>query len=247
MAEVVIRHWEPEEPHPLQGAVVSIRVLIDPSTGSERLSQRVLTFPSGASGTVGHPGADEVLYVALGSGVVASAIREERHSLRAGAAALILAKVPAHLSNTSPGELVVVSVLSPPPFDGAFTMEARDLPLTSVHEDDREPLPAGEDRTFKRLIQSEHMTQFVGFIDRSKAPPHTHPYEEAIYVLDGQGLVHADGSTSPIDPGSSIFIPPRTSHCLENLGPGVLKVLGVFSPPGSPADRLETPGQGVNR
>jgi mannose-6-phosphate isomerase-like protein (cupin superfamily) len=241
MAEIVIRRWEPEDARPLQGSVGSIHVLIDPSTGSARLCQRVLALPPGASGHVGHPGADDVLYVAIGSGLLASAIRDEQHALRAGMAALVPAKVPANVINTSREELVMVSVLSPPPFDGLFTMDARDLPLTSVHEEDREPLPAGEDRSFKLLIQSEHMTQFVGFIDTSKAPPHTHTYEEAIYVLEGEGLVHADGSTTPILAGSSIFLPPGTPHCLENAGAGVLKILGIFSPPGSPADKRDKP------
>jgi mannose-6-phosphate isomerase-like protein (cupin superfamily) len=245
MAEIVIRRWEPENARSPQGPSGSIQVLIDPSAGSARLCQRVLAFTPGASGHVGHPGADDVLYVAIGSGLLASAIRDEQHALRAGMAALVPAKVPANVINTSREKLVMVSVLSPPPFDGFFTMEARDLPITTIHEDDQEPLPAGEDRYFKLLILSEHMTQFVGFIDKSKAPPHTHTYEEAIYILHGDGLVHTDGSATPIQPGTSIFLSPGTPHCLENRGPGVLKVLGVFSPPGSPADKREAPSGGV--
>lgn len=150
-------------------------------------------------------------------------------------------KVPTDVVNTSAEDLVVVSVLSPPPFEGVFTMEARSIPLTSLHEDDQKPLPAGEDRYFKLLIQSEHVTQFVGFIDKSKAPPHTHTYEEAIYVVEGEGLLHTDERLTPIGPGTSVFLPPGTPHCLENQGPGVLKVLGVFSPPGSPAAKQDTP------
>jgi mannose-6-phosphate isomerase-like protein (cupin superfamily) len=199
----------------------------------------VLELAPGASCAVGHPGADDVLYVARGSGLLASGLGEAKNSIRPGTAALVPSKVPAHLVNTGREDLMVVSVLSPPPFDGFFTMEARDLPITPLHEDERQQLSAGEDRYFKLLIESDHVTQFVGFIGRSKAPPHTHAYEEAIYILDGEGLVHAEGSTTPIRPGTSIFLPPSTSHCLENQGPGLLKVLGVFSPPGSPADKKD--------
>jgi mannose-6-phosphate isomerase-like protein (cupin superfamily) len=221
----------------------SIRVVIDPSTGSERLLQRVLTLSPGKSTNVGHPGpGHDVLYVANGLGLLASNIRVERHDLHPGTAGLVPCKVPASLHNTGPEELRIVSVWSPPPFEGFFTLEAHDHPLVTLDEDDQPSLPAGEDRYFKLLIQSEHMTQFVGFIDKSKAPPHTHTYEEAIYVLDGEGLVHADGTATPIQRGSSIFLPPGTSHCLENRGPDVLKVLGVFSPPGSPADKREAAG-----
>lgn len=226
---------------PLGGSGGSVHVLVDPSSGSERLLQRALTVPPGASANLGHQGADNVVYVVRGFGLLASAIREEQHLLRPGTAALVPFKVPASVFNTGIEELLLISVWSPPPFDGYFTMDARDLPLTSLHEDDQASLPAGEDRFFKLLIQSDHMTQFVGFIDRSKAPPHTHTYEEAIYVLEGQGMVHSQGSSTPIGLGTSIFLPPGVPHCLENQGEGVLKVLGVFSPPGSPADKGDAP------
>ena len=227
------------EGRPLPSSTASAEVLIDPDSGSERLLQRVLRFPPGATGNVGHAGADDVLYVTHGSGVLESLVREERHALGPGTAALVLSKLPAQVVNAGAEELEVVSVWSPPPFEGVFTMEARIAPLASLREEDQESLPAGEDRYFKLLIQSEHVTQFVGFIDKSKAPPHTHTYEEAIYVVEGEGLLHADEKLTPIGPGTSVFLPPGTPHCLENQGPGVLKVLGVFSPPGSPAAKQD--------
>jgi mannose-6-phosphate isomerase-like protein (cupin superfamily) len=235
---------EPEDAERLQARPGSVQVLIDRSTGSERLVQRVLTFGPGTSGDVGHPVVgDEVLYVAGGSGLLVSGIRPEHHPLRAGTAALVRCKVPASVHNTDIGELTLVSAWSPvPPASGFVTTEAHDHLLITLHEDDQEPLPAGEDRYFKLLIQTEHVTQFVGFIDRSKAPPHTHAYEEAIYVVEGEGLLHADERSTPIVPGTSVFLPPGIPHCLENRGPGVLKVLGVFSPPGSPADKQTQPG-----
>jgi oxalate decarboxylase/phosphoglucose isomerase-like protein (cupin superfamily) len=36
--------------------------------------------------------------------------------------------------------------------------------------------------------------------------------------------------------GSSIHLPARLVHCLENHGPGEMQVLGVFRPAGSPAE-----------
>jgi mannose-6-phosphate isomerase-like protein (cupin superfamily) len=234
---------EPEDAGHFQDPRGSVQVVIGPSTGSERLLQRVLSLPPGGSVGVGHPGdGHDVLYVARGSGILASEVREEQHRLRPGTAALVPCKVPASVHNTGIDELVLVSVQSPPPIEGYFTLEAHDHPLASLHEDDQDTEPAGGDRHFKLLIQSEHITQFVGFIDKSKAPPHTHTYEEAIYVLGGEGLLHAEGSTTPIQPGSSVFLPPATLHCLENQSAGVLKVLGVFSPPGSPADKREAAG-----
>lgn len=84
---------------------------------------------------------------------------------------------------------------------------------------------------------SRTVTQFVGFIDRSRAPFHTHTYEEAIYILEGDGIVHVEDRELPIGRGSSIFLSPGTPHCIENRSDGALRLLGVFSPPGSPADK----------
>jgi mannose-6-phosphate isomerase-like protein (cupin superfamily) len=240
MAGAVVNPPRDEDGQPLRGPEGTFHVLIDPSRGSERLLQQVIDLPPGGSGGVGHPGiGEDVLYVVQGSGLLASAIREEQHLLSPGTAALVSCKLPASAHNTGTDELVLISVWSPPPFEGFFTMEAHDHPLTSLHENDRERLPAGEDRSFKVLIETKHVTQFVGLIERSKAPPHTHLYEEAIYVLEGEGTLHSDGAATPIRPGTSIFLPPDTPHCLENRGPGVLKIVGVFSPPGSPAGKVE--------
>ena len=149
------------------------------------------------------------------------------------------------ITNLGPQEMLLVSTLSPPPFSGAFTIPMRKAPTPLVHEDNQPDLPAGDDRHFRLLITPEHgarnVTQFVGFIDRSGAPFHTHTYEEAIYILSGKGVVHIEGlPEQQIRPGTSIFLPPGTPHSLENQSDGVLKLLGVFSPPGSPANKMET-------
>ena len=104
-------------------------------------------------------------------------------------------------------------------------------------------LPAGDDRSFKLMIDprfgARNVTQFVGSIERSRAPFHTHTYEEVIYILSGRGLVHVHGRSVPVREGSSVFLPPGVPHCLENASEGVLRLLGVFSPAGSPADKAE--------
>ena len=136
----------------------------------------------------------------------------------------------------------MLSVVSPPPQTGPLVARGEVVaPFVSLHEDDQPVGAAGGDREFKVLIETEHVTQFVGFIRRSKAPQHTHAYEEAIYILEGEGITHiGDDRHEPISAGTSIYLPPGTPHCLENRGEQTLKLLGVFSPPGSPANRRET-------
>ena len=47
---------------------------------------------------------------------------------------------------------------------------------------------------------------------------------------------YVDGETAHLRAGSCIHLPARLVHCIENTGPGELRVLGVFRPAGSPAE-----------
>jgi mannose-6-phosphate isomerase-like protein (cupin superfamily) len=104
---------------------------------------------------------------------------------------------------------------------------------------DCEPEVTG-DRRFRVLFGPgrgcEAATQFVGEIPPGRAPEHTHPYDEVVLVLAGQGVAHA-GADHPLTPGSCVHLPPGQPHCLENTGTDTLIVLGVFHPGGSPATK----------
>jgi len=80
-------------------------------------------------------------------------------------------------------------------------------------------------------------TQFVGEIPPGRAPEHSHTYDEAVLVLEGEGVLHARPADHPLSPGSCVHLPPGQPHSLENTGPGTLRVLGVFHPGGSPASK----------
>jgi quercetin dioxygenase-like cupin family protein len=95
------------------------------------------------------------------------------------------------------------------------------------------------DRRFRVLLGPgrgcEAATQFVGEIPPGRAPEHSHPYDEVVLVLDGEGVAHAGGSDRALAPGTSVHLPRGLPHCLENTGQRALIVLGVFHPGGSPA------------
>jgi quercetin dioxygenase-like cupin family protein len=97
------------------------------------------------------------------------------------------------------------------------------------------------DRRFRVLFGPgrgcEAATQFVGEIPPGRAPDHTHPYDELVLVLEGEGVAHVGGADRALAPGSRLHLPPGRPHCLENTGPGTLVVLGVFHPGGSPAQK----------
>ena len=107
-------------------------------------------------------------------------------------------------------------------------------PVTARLED--QPVQKTGDRWYRELIQGE-VTQFVGSIPPGRAPDHFHLYEEVICILQGEGLMWAGDSSTPVAPGSCIFLPIRQRHCLQNTGSGELRLLGVFYPAGSPAVR----------
>jgi mannose-6-phosphate isomerase-like protein (cupin superfamily) len=98
---------------------------------------------------------------------------------------------------------------------------------------------ATADRSFRIVFDAERgcatATQFVGYVPVGAAPRHYHRYEEVIYILDGDGVMHMNGGTTPLRAGSCIHLPPETVHTLENSGPGVMRLLGAFRPAGSPA------------
>ena len=109
-------------------------------------------------------------------------------------------------------------------------------------------MPAGKDRYFKLLIDpkfgSKYVTQFLGYIKKVKAPFHEHTYEEVIYIIKGEGIVHYDDKQTTIKEGNSVYLPPGTMHRLENKNPKLeLELLGVFCPAGSPADKKEKPNE----
>jgi mannose-6-phosphate isomerase-like protein (cupin superfamily) len=105
------------------------------------------------------------------------------------------------------------------------------------------------DRRFRVLFGPgrgcEAATAFVGEIPPGRAPEHTHPYDEIVLVLRGEGVARtrpAGGALAdrPLAPGHRVHLPPGLPHCLENTGRDPLVVLGVFHPGGSPAAKTES-------
>ena len=81
------------------------------------------------------------------------------------------------------------------------------------------------------------MTQFVGIIPPGRAGMHSHVYDEVVYVITGEGVLHIGGKETPIGSGTCIHLPPLVELCLENTGANEMRVLGVFYPQGDPASR----------
>ena len=222
----------------------SFRSTICRETGAREIAQMVSEYRRGRAAARVHPEAEEVAYVVSGNGTCH--IGGFRYALEAGAGAYIPVGEAWSMENPSATPLMVVSVCCPEEqaqsAEEPASPSAGEAPRRVVHERERQAIRSG-DRRFKLLVDKDlgcrQVTQFVGFIPPSKAPFHYHTYEETIYILEGVGVVHTEQESAEFGPGTSIYLPPGTRHCLENPGEDAVKLLGVFYPSGSPATRYD--------
>jgi mannose-6-phosphate isomerase-like protein (cupin superfamily) len=216
--------------HPESGTVEA-RVTIDRSRGCERLEQRVLHFAPGRSDERSTGDRQELLFVTAGHGVLRSGGAE--HALEPDTGAFLVPGESWAVDNPGPDDLELVSVTAP--------CEGEERSQVTVRFADRPSLPATPNREFRLLVNEDvgclDVTQFVGLIPPGRAPLHSHTYDEVVYVVEGEGILHLGETDTALRPGSCIHLPPLQEHCLENTGPTPMRVLGVFHPSGSPASK----------
>jgi mannose-6-phosphate isomerase-like protein (cupin superfamily) len=212
----------------------SIRVAFDAANGCERLEQRVIRFGPGRSAERKLAGQQEVLYIVDGRGRLY--VNGHTHELEPDMGVYLAPGEAYAVENTGPQDLRVLSVLAPE--DRA---EAGGERKVTVRFDDQPELEASIERSFRYLVNEDagcfDVTQFMGIVQPSKAPFHSHTYDEVGYVVAGEGFAHVGGSSFPLQPGSCFHLPPDEVHCIENTGSGPMHILGVFHPSGSPANR----------
>jgi mannose-6-phosphate isomerase-like protein (cupin superfamily) len=216
------------------GDTAETRVTIDASVGCENLEQRLMRFAPGRSRPRSLSGAEELLYVVAGSGTLL--IGDTEHALEPETGAYVADGETWAVENPGPADLVLVAVRAPA--SNGADPERRKV---TVRYADQPALPASPDREFRYLVNQDagcrDVTQFVGVIPPGRAPLHSHTYDEVVYVVEGEGVLHLGGKDTPLTPGSCIHLPPYVMHCLENVGDVPMRVLGVFHPSGDPASR----------
>jgi mannose-6-phosphate isomerase-like protein (cupin superfamily) len=217
------------------GDTASIRVAFDASNGCQRLQQRVISFGPGRSNERTLDGLQEVLYVVAGLGRIH--LDGVVHELEPGMGVFIAPGETYTVENSQQEELRVVSVVAAE--DRAQSRGARKV---TVRFDDQPELEASGERSFRYLVNEDSgcfdVTQFMGIVQPSKAPFHSHSYDEVGYIVAGEGIAHIGGRSIPLRAGSCFHLPPEEIHCIENSGNGPMHILGVFHPSGSPANRM---------
>jgi mannose-6-phosphate isomerase-like protein (cupin superfamily) len=223
------------ELRPEPGDTASRAIAIDAGVGSEFLEQQLVRYERGRSSRRLLEQVEEILYTVSGRGTIV--VDGDPHQLEGGTAVYIAASESYEVENEDAEPLVLVSVTAPRSEAAAVPAPARRV----VRQADQPLLRASGDREFRYLVTDEAgcrtATQFFGVIAPGRAPDHSHVYDEVIYVLEGEGVLHADGRDVPVSAGSSVHLPPLLVHSLENSGDGPMKIVAVFHPAGDPASR----------
>jgi quercetin dioxygenase-like cupin family protein len=208
--------------------------LLGPDTGFAALAQTLLACAPGRALARGTGDCEEVLFVLSGEGVLRAG--GEAHALAPESGAYLAPGESYELEAHGPEPLRLVAVTVPDPEGGASAGDERAVVRRLA---DQERAAATTQREFRIVADPDSglrsATHFVGYIPTLRAPEHFHTYDEVIYVLDGEGVMHVDGSDRDLTAGSSIQLPARTVHCLENTGDSVMRIVAVFRPAGSPA------------
>ena len=227
------------------------RVPISRAMGARDIAQYVSSYSEGVSAARRNPVGEEVIYVVNGSGTCY--IDGYSYGLAPGTAVYLPPGSVYQIENLDQrgrgvSDLEIVSVCCPEDEDPEVGIDPivrppQDTkPFRTVREDEVEATATG-DRSFKLLVNQDigahRVTQFVGRIPPGRAPMHHHTYEEAIYIIEGEGWVHTENADAEFKAGSSIYLPRLVKHCLENTGSTSIRLLGVFHPSGSPAVRYD--------
>ena len=217
------------------------RSTLGDATGFPVLEQTVIALSPGGSISREPGECEEVLFVLSGGGSLA--LGETEHRLEPEAGVYLAPGESAQLRAAGAEPLRLVSVRIPEP---AADEEATGERSIVRALEGQEAQDATGEREFRIVADPDcglrSATHFVGYIPPGRAPVHFHTYDEVIYVLDGQGVLHAGGSSTPISAGSCIQLPARSLHCLENTGASVMRVQAVFRPAGSPASAFYPDG-----
>jgi len=216
------------------GDTATVRVAFDAAHGCERLEQRVIRFGPGRSAKRKLAGQQDVLYIVDGRGRLH--LDGRMHKLEPNMGVYLVPGETYTVENTGPEDLHVLSVLAP---EGRAA--AAGQRRVTVRFDDQPELEASIERSFRYLVNEDAgcfgVTQFLGIVQPSKAPFHSHTYDEVGYIVAGEGIAHVGGGSFPLRAGSCFHLPPDEVHCIENTGSTPLQILGVFHPSGSPANR----------
>jgi mannose-6-phosphate isomerase-like protein (cupin superfamily) len=211
---------------------LTVRPTVGPRTDFAALEQAVLECPAGErSQPIVTGEVEETLFVLSGQGAIH--VRGGTHALEPEVGVYLPpgSEFVLESAGSEPLRLVAVRVPDPSPGPPSAPGVRRVADQALEH--------ATTEREFRIISDPgsglRSATHFVGYVPTERAPDHFHTYDEVIYVIDGEGVMHAGEFSRPVSAGSCIQLPARTVHCLENTGSDQMRIVAMFRPAGSPA------------
>ena len=222
---------EDVEGHRREGDTALDKVILGADTGSQLLEQHVVRYAPGRSLPRGEEKRDELLFVVSGTGTLE--LEGEPHPLEPDSGVYVRAGERYSVDNEGPDDLRRLD----------HRAGRAGLPLAARG---RRPLrrPAGAARRRQAHVplprqpgRGLHGRDAVRRHRRAVSCTRPQPLLRR-GRLHRRGFAHIGGDSMPLRAGSCFHLPPETVHCIENTGPGVMRILGVFHLSGDPASRV---------
>ncbi|MBN2128078.1 MAG: cupin domain-containing protein [Sedimentisphaerales bacterium] len=109
--------------------------------------------------------------------------------------------------------------------------------------EDCEEFVAGDGSLLRELLHPDKTEPEVRYsLAHATVPPEqaTKPHRlanaEVYYVLEGFGVMFIDDESEPVEPGSTVYIPPGATQYIENTGDHELVFLCIVDPAWQPQD-----------
>ncbi|MDX9787686.1 MAG: cupin domain-containing protein [Desulfobacterales bacterium] len=58
-------------------------------------------------------------------------------------------------------------------------------------------------------------------------PKHVHAWPHINYVIEGKGVLHMDGTDTPVEAGAYAYVPADSLHQYKNIGEGVFRFICI--------------------
>ena len=212
----------------------AVRDVLGESEGCALFTMRVLRVVTGRSAQRATGDCDELLFVLSGAGHLFTG--EQEHLLEPESGVLLHSGERTSWTTPVRMDLAIVAVSLHAPLPRGLTGRSAHV-LSRLA--DQAAQAATAEREFRIVFDPDNgcasATQFVGYIPVGRGPSALPPLRRGDLRARGTGRDAHERHETPLEAGSVIHLPARKVHTLANSGPGIMRVLGVFRPAGSPA------------
>ena len=214
---------------------------VSPAMGALFQSQFYAEITRGSSPVVSADGRHTVLFITEGSGDIEISGRRFSVLPRTG---VYIRPSEAYRVHNSADAPMKVFISNGPGSDDLLFLDAMPGEFEAAYPERRAGMDPAQrhkmaERYYQLLVNREHgstvVTQFIGSIPLSKAEPHRHLYEEALFFLNGTGVVWTQNKKTAVGAGDVVFLPRKQIHSVQCTTAGGFDLVGVIYPGDNPA------------